>query len=150
MPSIRKQTRKAGSYLGSALGALVRIPAAAVRFTGTQARGTWRNVRGFLGWLSIDRALPPALASTIRWTGETVPTAIGIGDESSYQQTAAASVLLIVAIASTALTFGLTLAAVALLIPFLLVGLWRFIPAFNTVWKDKVQSRDGRVPRWDR
>ncbi|QCC57296.1 hypothetical protein DVR14_00545 (plasmid) [Natrinema thermotolerans] len=120
------------------------------RFTGRQAAGTWRNFRGFLGWLTLERSLPPALASTIRWVGETAPVAVGSDDESAYQQISAAGVLLAVAISSTLLTLGLTLAAVVVLLPLFLIGLWRLVPAFNSVWQNTIQSRDGRVPRWDR
>lgn len=149
MPSITKSLRSAGSGLVSVTKALLSIPVRIGQFAGRQAAGTWRNFRGFLGWLSIDRALPPAIASTINWTLETVPRALGI-DSSSYQQTVAASLIIMVAAGSALLTAGLTLAVVVLTLPFLIIGAWRFIPAFNTAWRDSVQSRADDLPRWDR
>jgi len=142
--------RSVGRSLASAGKTVALAPVTIARFTGRQAVGTYQNFRGFLGWLTLERSLPPALASTIRWVGETVPVAVGVDDESSYQQISAAGVLLAVAISSTLLTLGLTLAAVVVLLPLFLIGLWRLVPAFNSAWRNTIQSRDGRVPRWDR
>jgi len=149
MPSIMKPVRDAGNGLLSVGKAVLTIPVRIGQFAGAQAAGTYRNFRGFLGWLSIDRALPPAIASTINWTLEIVPRALGI-DSSSYQQTAAAALLIMVAAGSALLTAGLTLALIILLLPLLTIGVWRFIPAFNTAWRDSVQSRADDLPRWDR
>ena len=149
MPSITKSLRSAASTLSSGARAVALAPLMLVRFAGQQALGTYRNFRGFLGWLTIDNSLPPAIASTINWSLETVPKALGIRS-SSYQQTAAAGVLIMVAVGSAVLTLGLTAAVVVALIPLLTIGVWRFIPAFNTVWKDEVQSRGKNLPRWDR
>jgi len=149
MPSLTKSVRSLGGYLSAAAKGLVMLPLVIARFASTQAVGTWRNFRGFLGWLSIDRALPPAIASTITWTLETVPKALGIRS-SSYQQTAAAAVLIMVAFASTLLTLGATLAVLVVLLLLFSIGAWRFVPAFNSVWKNQVQSRGKDLPRWDR
>ncbi|ADB63916.1 hypothetical protein Htur_5028 (plasmid) [Haloterrigena turkmenica DSM 5511] len=144
--------RRAGGYLASAAKAVALAPVALARFAGRQASGTYRNVRGFFGWLSIDNALPPAVASTLRWLGETVPKALGLG--SSYEQTAAAGVLIIGAITATILTFGLTAAIVVAAVPFLLIGFVRFVPLANGYWKagrSKIRDRDGvSKPKWDR
>ncbi|WP_226043410.1 hypothetical protein [Natrinema sp. DC36] len=149
MSSLTKSLRSVGSTLYSGVRAVALAPLMVARFAGAQAAGTWRNFRGFVGWLSIDNSLPPAIASTINWSLETVPKALGIRS-SSYQQTAAAGVLIMVAVGSAVLTLGLTAAVVVALAPLFVLGIWRFIPAFNTVWQDQVQSRGKDLPRWDR
>ncbi|WP_241434731.1 hypothetical protein [Natrialba asiatica] len=151
MSDLRKAPRRAGQLLLSGARAFVMLPVSIGRAIASQTRGTWANVRGFVGWLSIDRALPPAVASTLKWLGGILPQAFGAG--SSYEQTAASGVLILGAISATVLTFGLTAAIVVAMIPFLFIGMWRFVPVVNTFWKRgrrKITSRDGSLPRWDR
>lgn len=152
MPSLRKASRRTGGLILSATRAVVSVPVTIARFLGSQALGTASNVRGFVGWLSIDRALPPAVASTLKWLGGILPKALGFG--SSYEQTAASGVLIIGAISATILTFGLTAAAVAVMVPLFLIGLARFIPAANRTWvagRRRIPSRDDvSRPKWER
>lgn len=153
MPSIGKRARSTGGYLASAARTIALSPLLVARFVAAQAAGTWRNVRGFLGWLTLDRAVPPVVADTLRWLGNTVPRALGLGDTTNYEQTAAASVLILGAVSATVLTFGLTAAVVVGMLPFLFIGLGRFVPAANGAFQSargKIQSRGSDGPRWER
>lgn len=152
----RRQTAGLIRRLGRAVGKATRIvllgPLLLARAIGGQVRGTVSNLAGFARWLSPERTLPPALASTIRWFGEKVPQALGLS--SRRQQVVASGALMVVAITTSVITGGLTLAAVAILLVFAFGGLLRFIPAVNDGWvatRRKIPSRDDMSrPEWDR
>jgi len=153
MPDI--DTSRAWGFVGyfwSAVLALLRLPLALARFTVDQLRGTLGNVRGFLGWLNFERTLPPAIASTLDWLGEKIPLAAG--SDNPYRQVVASAALIVAAIATSVFTGGVTIAVVILLLPALFIGLWRFVPWVNDVWKagrSRVRERDGvSAPRWER
>ena len=75
----RRQTagliRRIGQLVGKAVRLVLLAPLLLARFVGKQARGTVSNLSGFVRWLSPERTLPPAVASTIRWFGEKVTQA---------------------------------------------------------------------------
>lgn len=152
----RRQTagliRRLGQLLGKAVRLVLLGPLLLARFVGKQARGTVSNLSGFARWLSPERTLPPALASTLRWFGEKVPEALG--GSSRRKQVVASGALMVVAITTSVITGGLTIAAVAILLVFAIGGLLRFIPAVNDGWvatRSKIRSRDGMSrPKWDR
>lgn len=144
--------RSIGRALMTATWVLLMGPLLLARFFGGQARGTVGNLTAFARWLSPERVLPPALASTIRWFGEKVPQALG--GSSRQKQVVASGALMVVAITTSVITGGLTIAAVLILMVFALGGLLRFIPAVNSGWvatRRKIPSRDDVTrPKWDR
>lgn len=158
-PNITNRRRQAGGILRSIGRALMAVtqavimgPLLLVRFVGGQARGTIGNLGAFARWLSPERTLPPALASTIRWFGEKVPQALG--KSSRRKQVVASAALMVVAITTSVITGGLTIAAVVILMVFAFGGLLRFVPAVNSGWvatRRKIPSRDDvNRPKWDR
>jgi len=154
MPSIGKRARSTGGYLASALRFVVLSPLLVARFVGRQARGTWRNIGSFYRWFTFDRVLPPAIVSTIQWFFEKTPRMLGLRGTDKNNQIAAAAVIMIVAFSSALLTAGLTLAVLAVAAMFLLFGVLRLVPAFNSLYKagrDRVPVKDDYdIPRWDR
>lgn len=97
-----------------------------------QVRGWLANVRDIVGSLSWTDFLPPAVLSTAEWTWEQFLLAVGFG--TTEEQLSASFALGVVAILSTILTLGLTIAAVVFFGITFSIGLLRLWPAFNSIW----------------
>jgi len=153
MPYTRR-FRNAGGWLMSAVRLLFLSPLVVGRFIVAQARGTWTNIVGFYRWFQFDYVLPPAIVSTLQWLFEKTPKMFGLRNTDSYWQVAASMVLILVAISSAILTWGLTIATVGVAGLFLLIGFLRFIPVFNSAWRtgrNRIPVRDDYdIPRWER
>jgi hypothetical protein len=140
MPDIRDSLRSSVSGLGS-VGSWVR----------RQASGTISNLRGLVDYLSFNRLFPPSVVSTMQFFASTVPVALGLRGASSKEQFAGSTTLVLVAIVTSTLTFGLTLVAVVFFGFFWLISLARTVPAVN----DAYESKRSLLPdtsdwRWER
>lgn len=119
-----------------------------------QVRGTLANVWAFLTWLQFDYFLPPAITDNINWGVDKLWEASGLRGTSRRRQVASATVILVVAFLSTVVTGGAAIAVYIFALILLSIGLWRFVPAFNTGFK-AVRSRipvrdDYDAPFWSK
>jgi hypothetical protein len=97
------------------------------------------QLRGFVSnlWASAMRAkwegfLPPSIVSTIKFVGNMVPDAFGFG--TPFEQLQASVVLGTVAVLSSIITLGATLALVVVFGATFAVGIIRHIPAVEGRW----------------
>jgi len=131
--------RDAVSGLGSAGGWVRR-----------QASGTASNLRGLVGYLSLDRLLPPSVVSTLQFFASTVPVALGLRGATSKEQFAGSTTLVLLAIVTSTLTLGLTLVAVAFFGVFWLISIARTVPAVNDAYESKMSLLPDTDWRWER
>jgi type IV secretory pathway VirB6-like protein len=97
-----------------------------------QVRGWAGNVREVVGSLKWQDFLPPALLSTAAWVWEQFKLALGFG--TVEEQLSASFALGIVAVLSTILTLGLTIAAVVVFVILFGIGMLRLWPVFDNLW----------------
>lgn len=118
----------------------------------SQATAFVGNIWEFVSTVQIDTMLPPSIRDPITWAMGMVPKAFGVRDTTPEEQIKASAVMMLFAILTSLLTFGATLALIAVFGITMWVGIFRWLPAFNEMWRmfrSKLPiKRDYDVPRW--
>lgn len=117
----------------------------------SQARGFVSNAYAYVTDWKVDDVLPPSIVDTVNWVMSLLPKAVGIRGTPREQINANAIFIGFWILASFA-TLGATLALVAVHLALLSIGVWRWLPAFNEMWR-RVRTRlpftdDVDVPFW--
>lgn len=106
-------------------------------------RAAYRNVRAFASNayayvtdFALDDVLPPSIRDTLNWIFSIIPKAFGVRNTTPKSQINANLILIIFTLISAIGTLGTTLIVLALWVPLLLIGIWRWLPAFNELWTD--------------
>ena len=117
-----------------------------------QARGTYRNARGFASDTRVDDALPSGVRGFIQELFMLIPRALGRG---TPRQQILSSIILGIIVVFTSPFSGF--ASLVLLVPLagtLLWGVLRWVPAVNSAWQgSRVQGaleKDRDIPGWRR
>lgn len=117
-----------------------------------QARGTYRNARGFASSTGVDDAIPSGVRGFVSEILMLVPRALGRG---TPRQQILSSIILGIIVVFTSPLSGF--ASLVLLVPLtgtLLWGILRWVPAVNSAWKgSRVQravGKDRDIPGWRR
>lgn len=108
----------------------------AVRWLWAQFVGFWMNVYDYFRNFALDDVIPPSIRDFANWVISIIPRAFGVRDTTPRQQINANIVLIVATLISALGTLGTTLFILALWVPLLFVGIWRWMPAFNELWTD--------------
>ncbi|ELZ96589.1 hypothetical protein [Haloferax sulfurifontis] len=117
-----------------------------------QLSGFARNAWGYATNWSLDDILLPSIVDTINWIASLVPRALGIRQTTPREQINANIVFIFFWATLSVISFGATLALVFVHLFLLGIGVWRWLPAFNELWR-RGRSRlpipdDIDIPFW--
>lgn len=151
---VQRKTRERAEDAGGVLLTALMLVASPFRWVGHQFIAAGKNLWAFLDWVTLDRVIPEGIAGQIQYLIELVPKSFGLRGTDRNTQISSSVILITLAVLASALTFGLTAAAVVLFGFGLLGGLLRMFPAGNRTWKD-ARSRlpirdDYDIPKWER
>lgn len=100
----------------------------------SQISGFASNAWAYLADWQIDDVLPPSIVDTINWGLSLLPKAIGLRGTPRDQINTNVVFIIFWGLASLP-TLGATLVLVLLHVMLLTVGIWRWLPAFNEMWR---------------
>lgn len=111
------------------------------------------NAWGYLRQFQIDDVLPPSIRDFLNWFFGVIPRAFGLRGATPREQINASLVLILVVFLTSIPTLGTTLIILIVLVPLLLIGIARWLPAFDELWQGFVSrlpfvNRDLDIPGW--
>ena len=117
-----------------------------------QAKGTYRNARGFARDTRVDDALPAGVRGLLSEIFSLIPNALGRGTPRA--QILSSIVLGIFVVFTSPLSGFLSLLLLVPLSGLLLWGMLRWVPAVNSAWKGSrvrgAVKKDRDIPGWRR
>ena len=134
------------------MGRYLDMAASPFRWTKRQFAGFYRGVRGYIGDFRVDDVLLPSLIDTANWIFGLFPKAVGVRQTTPKEQIDANIVFIFFWGGLSILSLGATLALVAVHVLLLLIGLYRYFPAFGNLWR-RFRSKlpvkgDYDIPLW--
>lgn len=118
-----------------------------------QAKAFLANAWGYLIRFQIDDVLPPSVKDFLNWFFGVIPRAFGLRGATPREQINASLVLILVVFLSAIPTLGSTLIILVVAVPLLFIGIFRWLPAFNELWRAFVSrlpfvNQDLDIPGW--
>lgn len=128
------------------------MPMRAYRWTKRQAVGFYRGVRGYFADFHVDDVILPSIRDTLNWILGLFPKALGLRRATPKQQIDANIVFIVFWGTLSVISLGTTLVLVAVHVLLLMVGVWRYLPAFGDLWRGFRSrlpiKRDYDIPFW--
>ena len=117
-----------------------------------QVSGFFSNAWGYISDFQIDDILLPSIKGTINWFIDLFPKALGVRNTTPREQINANIIFIAFWAITSVISFGTTLGLVFIHIGLLSVGIWRWLPAVNEMWRwfrSKLPiSSDYDIPLW--
>lgn len=105
-----------------------------VRAASRQVRGFFANAWAYFSDLALDDVIPPGIVDSVNWFLGQFPKAAGLRGATPREQINANVVLIIWWALWSIPSLGATIALVAVQAVFLVIGVYRWLPAFNDLW----------------
>ena len=116
-----------------------------------QISGFFSNAWAYVSGFALDDVLPPSIVDTANWVGKQAFFATGLRGTPREQINSNVVFIVFWALASLP-TLGATLVLVGLHVMLLVIGVWRWLPAFGEMWTRARRrlpfQRDVDVPFW--
>lgn len=117
-----------------------------------QLRGFASNAWAYVSDFALDDVLLPSITDAVNWVFSLVPDAFGLRGATPKEQIDANIIFIFFWGTLSIASLGTTLILAAFHLMLLSIGVWRWLPAFNTLW-NRFRARlpisdDYDIPFW--
>lgn len=117
-----------------------------------QVRGFASNAYAYFADFAVDDVIPPGVRDFINWIISVYPNAFGVRNATPREQINASVVLLVFWGVWAGASLGLLIPIFVIHVPLLFIGIYRWMPAVNELWKrfrDWLPVKDDyNIPFW--